>query len=75
MPSNYAHYSFGKQVYQKQPAFIKKIIHDHLDLYLIGLHGPDILFYFAIFSSRYALTVRAINLLTASSFIQGLNFS
>ncbi|MDD5968676.1 MAG: zinc dependent phospholipase C family protein [Anaerostipes sp.] len=46
MPSNYAHYSFGKQVYQKQPAFIKKIIHDHLDLYLIGLHGPDIFFYY-----------------------------
>lgn len=45
MPSMYAHFVFGKKVYQKLPRDVKKIIKEHRELYFIGLHGPDIFFY------------------------------
>ena len=46
MPSTYAHYRFGQEVIQKVPDDIKKIILENKELYDIGLHGPDILFYY-----------------------------
>ncbi len=46
MPSMYAHFVFGKNVYQKFPSDIKKIIKEHRELFFIGLHGPDIFFYY-----------------------------
>lgn len=46
MPSTYAHYRFGRDVYKKLPDDIKRIIYDERRLFLIGLHGPDILFYY-----------------------------
>ncbi len=46
MPSTYAHYRFGQEVYRALPENIQKDIKPHLDLYQIGLHGPDILFYY-----------------------------
>lgn len=46
MPSMYAHFVFGKNVYQKLPSDIKKIIKEHRELFFIGLHGPDIFFYY-----------------------------
>lgn len=46
MPSTYAHYRFGKDVYRRLPDDIKGIISDERRLFLIGLHGPDILFYY-----------------------------
>lgn len=46
MPSTYAHYSFGKEVQKKLPEELASIITHHLSLYQIGLHGPDILFYY-----------------------------
>lgn len=46
MPANYSHYQFGQEVYHLlENETIKSIINNHYDLYLIGLHGPDILFY------------------------------
>ena len=45
MPSLYAHKKFGADVYKALPSEIKKIISAHKDEYLIGLHGPDILFF------------------------------
>ena len=45
MPTTYTHDLFGKLVYRKLPANIQKVIREHGDLYRIGLHGPDILFY------------------------------
>jgi hypothetical protein len=45
MPTTYAHDLFGKKVYQQLPKEIKTVIREHGDLYRIGLHGPDILFY------------------------------
>ncbi len=46
MPTTYAHDLFGKQVYHQLPAEMKKVIRANGELYRIGLHGPDILFYF-----------------------------
>ncbi|MCI8853383.1 MAG: zinc dependent phospholipase C family protein [Lachnospiraceae bacterium] len=46
MPATYAHYVFGKKVYQQLPAGIGKLIREHPKAYLLGLHGPDLLFYY-----------------------------
>ena len=46
MPTTYAHDRFGREVYEQLPANLKKIIRENKKLYLIGLHGPDIFFYY-----------------------------
>jgi len=46
MPSVYAHYVFGKKVYKLLPKEEKKMIKQAKDAYLLGLHGPDLLFYY-----------------------------
>lgn len=46
MPACYAHYRFGKEVYKRLPQEIKQQIKEAPELFLIGLHGPDILFYY-----------------------------
>ena len=46
MPAFYAHYKFGQMVKNKLPAKYQKLLEDYQDLYEIGLHGPDILFFY-----------------------------
>lgn len=46
MPSAYAHYRFGSEVLKKLPAAVRKCIEANRALYDIGVHGPDILFYY-----------------------------
>lgn len=46
MPSTYAHYTLGQKVLEILEEDKKKIILENIDLYNIGLHGPDILFYY-----------------------------
>ncbi|MGN0818259.1 MAG: zinc dependent phospholipase C family protein [Candidatus Coproplasma sp.] len=46
MPSTYAHYKFANAVLKELPPALCKIIKDNLTLYLIGCHGPDVLFYY-----------------------------
>lgn len=46
MPSTYAHYCFGKAVYKRLPKDIQEGIKAYGPLYMAGLHGPDILFYY-----------------------------
>ena len=48
MPTTYAHDLFGKEVYRRLPADMKAVIRRHGELYRIGLHGPDILFYYMV---------------------------
>ncbi len=55
MPSTYAHFIFGREVLKKQPAEIRELIRSHREPYLIGLHGPDIFFYYK------ALTTNPVN--------------
>lgn len=45
MPTTYAHDLFGKKVYPKLTVEIQKVIRRNTNLFRIGLHGPDILFY------------------------------
>ena len=46
MPTTYAHYTFGKKVLSELNNDLRELINNNVDLYNIGLHGPDILFYF-----------------------------
>lgn len=45
MPANYTHYRFAKDVLKKLPKDVADKIPD-TSLYLIGCHGPDILFFY-----------------------------
>ena len=45
MPAVYAHYKFGREVYRALPQEIRQILRENKAAYLIGLHGPDLLFY------------------------------
>ena len=53
MPTTYTHDRFGKEVYEKLPENLKKTIRNHKKLYLIGLHGPDIFFYYHPFAKNH----------------------
>ena len=44
MPAAYAHYVFGKKVYAMLPKREKELICEGKDAFLLGLHGPDLLF-------------------------------
>ncbi len=46
MPATYAHYSFGRAVTARLNGEEKRIIRQNEQLFNIGLHGPDILFYY-----------------------------
>ena len=46
MPSTYAHYRMGQQVRKMLKGHEKEVLEKYPQLYLIGLHGPDILFYY-----------------------------
>lgn len=45
MPAGYAHFDFGQQVYSQLDQALQDRLKPHMDLYNIGVHGPDILFY------------------------------
>lgn len=45
MPASYSHYRLGQKVILQLHCPLKKIILDNRDLFDLGLHGPDILFY------------------------------
>ncbi|HIT66594.1 MAG TPA: zinc dependent phospholipase C family protein [Candidatus Merdisoma merdipullorum] len=46
MPAVYAHYKFGKEVYRALPKDIRQMVKENGPAYLLGLHGPDLLFYY-----------------------------
>lgn len=45
MPTTYAHYKFGEEVIGALPRPLQNAIAIHRELFDIGVHGPDILFY------------------------------
>lgn len=53
MPSTYAHYRFGRDVLAKLPHDVRKIIQSDEDLFNIGVHSPDLLFYFKPFTKNH----------------------
>ena len=50
MPATYAHYRFGQDVLKALPSKYREIIEENEDLFNIGVHGPDLLFYYKPFS-------------------------
>lgn len=46
MPANYAHRVFGATVLSALSPSVTKRLEDHLPLFQMGLHGPDLLFYY-----------------------------
>ncbi len=52
MPAGYAHYIFGEKVLNSLDNQYKNIIERNIDLYHIGVHGPDILFYYKTLSNN-----------------------
>lgn len=60
MPSNYAHYRFAAQMLQRLPGDVRRPVQRYRRLYDIGLHGPDIFYYYfpALKSSRSFLGIK-----------------
>lgn len=46
MPAIYAHYRLGQEVRERLDGIAAQAVETYPQLYLIGLHGPDILFYY-----------------------------
>ena len=46
MPSTYAHRRFGANVLEHLPDELRAQLEQNRELYDIGLHGPDLLFYY-----------------------------
>jgi hypothetical protein len=52
MPTTYAHYKFGKDVTNALPRPLQTAIQNNREMFEIGLHGPDILFYYDILAEN-----------------------
>lgn len=71
MPTTYTHDIFGKEVYKRLPEQIKETIRQAKDLYRIGLHGPDIFFYYwPIKKNKYNRIGPELHRKKASEFFQ-----
>lgn len=46
MPSTYAHYRFGTEMLAVFPADVRRTVQRFRRLYDVGLHGPDLFFYY-----------------------------
>lgn len=73
MPTTYTHDLFGKKVYRQLPREIKKVIRRNGNLFRIGLHGPDILFYDLFDLSVSSVGVEMHSLPAASFFLRGMS--
>ena len=73
MPTTFTHDLFGREVYRKLPRDLQETIREHGDLYRIGQHGPDILFYYRILNNKVNQLGRKMHKATAAPFFtQGL---
>lgn len=70
MPTTYAHDLFGQKVYRRLPENMKKIIRENGELYRIGLHGPDIFFYYFIFKNHVSGVGYRMHKEKAAAFFQ-----
>lgn len=52
MPTTYAHYKLGKEVRKKVSDQASAIIEEFPQLFQLGLHGPDLLFYYKIINKN-----------------------
>lgn len=73
MPTTYTHDLFGKNIYKKLPAEMQEVIRENGDLYRIGLHGPDILFYLLMDRKVTSAGVRMHKETARSFFEKGMD--
>ena len=52
MPSTYAHRRFGADVLVQLPRELREKITPYRPLYDMGLHGPDLMFYYRALQSN-----------------------
>ena len=52
MPTTYAHNVFGEAVLKRLPAELQDIVSENSMAYRLGLHGPDVLFYYKPFGKN-----------------------
>ena len=52
MPAFYAHERFGKKVWQQTEGDLKEIIRSHYPQFRIGLQGPDIFFFYRLYTNN-----------------------
>lgn len=73
MPTTYTHDLFGRKIYRQLSPEIKAVIRKNGNLFRIGLHGPDILFYDLFNTSVSSTGVEMHSLPAASFFIRGMS--
>ncbi len=52
MPTTYTHYTYGQEIFRMLSPKLQKKIRPYMNYYNIGVHGPDILFYYRSFSKN-----------------------
>lgn len=53
MPATYAHYRFGAAMLSKMPADVSRTAKRHRRMFDVGLHGPDLFFFYKpVFSTK-----------------------
>ncbi|MBR5578661.1 MAG: zinc dependent phospholipase C family protein [Lachnospiraceae bacterium] len=57
MPTTYAHYKLGDEVRKQLNPQAKEIVEAYPELFQIGLHGPDLLFYYNALSKNKVNTL------------------
>lgn len=71
MPTTYTHYTFGQEVLKLLDDDLKSLIDKNIDLFNIGLHGPDILFYYKPLKSNHiSKTGHRLHSLNADVFFE-----
>ena len=58
MPTTYAHYKFGEEVIGALPRLLRSAIENNRELFDLGVHGPDLLFYYKALTKNPVMTVR-----------------
>lgn len=69
MPATYAHYRFGAQMLHRMPADVCRTAKRHRRLYDVGLHGPDLFFFYRpVFSTKVGKLGHKFHMQTGREF-------
>lgn len=71
MPSSYAHYRFGQAVFPELPEDIRLSAQRFRQLYDVGLHGPDLFFFYQpLFHTKLGELGSAVHALSGREFFE-----